>query len=149
MRNSGPDFPARLVLDTSAFARFRAGHEKVLELIAAAEAVLLPVTVVGELEAGFELGSRGRANRVALAEFMEEPFVSIIPTTLEVAKRYGLSFADLRRAGTPVPVNDIWIAAATWTSGACLVTFDQCFCKFTGLPCIVLEGAETSRLACD
>jgi len=148
MTNSGTDCPARLVLDTSAFSRFRAGHETVLELIAAAEAVLLPVTVLGELEAGFELGTRARANRLALADFMEEPFVSIIPTTLEVAKRYGLSFADLRRAGTPVPVNDIWIAAATWTSGACLVTFDQHFRKFTGLPCLILEdtGTEASCL---
>ena len=139
MKNSGTDFPARLVLDTSAFSQFRAGHETVVELIAAAEAVLLPVTTLGELEAGFELGARTRANRVALAEFLDEPFVSIIPTTVEVARRYGLSFAELRRAGTPVPVNDIWIAAATWTSGACLVTFDQHFHKFVGLPCILLK----------
>ena len=140
MTNSGTDHPSRLVLDTSAFSRFRAGHETVLELVAAAETILLPVTVVGELEAGFELGTRGRANRLALAEFMEEPFVSILPTTVEVARRYGLSFAELRRAGTPAPVNDIWIAAATWVSGACLVTFDQHFRKFAGLPCIVLAA---------
>jgi tRNA(fMet)-specific endonuclease VapC len=140
MKNCGSDFPARLVLDTSAFSRFRAGQKAVLELIAVAEAVLLPVTVLGELEAGFELGTRKRANRIALAEFLDEPFVSIIPTTAEVARRYGLSFAELRRAETPVPVNDIWIAAATWTSGACLVTFDEHFRKFAGLACIVLAA---------
>ena len=140
MMSSGTDFPTRLVLDTSAFSRFRAGHETVVELIAAAESVLLPVTVLGELEAGFELGARARANRVALAEFLEEPYVSVLPTTLEVAKRYGQCFADLKRAGTPVPVNDIWIAAASWVAGACLVTFDKHFRKFVGLPCIVLDA---------
>ena len=83
----------------------------------------MPATVLGELEAGFLLGQRTRENRVALSEFLEEPFVSVLPTTPEVARRYGEIFARLRKAGTPIPVNDIWIAAATVDCGGHLLTF--------------------------
>jgi hypothetical protein len=44
-----------------------------------------------------------------------------------VARRYGRLFADLRRAGTPIPINDIWIAATTLDCGGHLLTFDGDF----------------------
>ena len=140
MPTSGGERVRRLVLDTSAYARFRAGHEAVISLLAAAEVVLVPVTVLGELEAGFELGGRGRENRTTLATFLEEPFVSVLPTTPDVAHRYGQTFARLRGAGTPIPTNDIWIAAAAIDAGGRLVTFDGHFCKVPGLDCLVLAS---------
>ncbi len=79
----------RLVLDTSAYSHMRIGHAQVLDLVAAAEIVLLPFVVIGELEAAFELGSRATENRVTLAEFLAEPFVSVLEMTREVAHRYG------------------------------------------------------------
>ncbi len=129
----------RLVLDTSAYSRMRAGHDKVLEQIAAAEAVLIPATVLGELEAAFELGRRPKENRTALTSFLAEPFVAVLPTTSEVARRYGQVFARLRRAGTPIPVNDIWIAAATIDCGGRLLTFDQDFDRVESLDRVVLQ----------
>lgn len=127
MTISGAEPIRRLVLDTSAYTRFRAGHEAVLDLIAAAEIVFVPTTTLGELEAGFELGSRERENRTILAEFLDEPFVLVLPVTREVARRYGEIFARLRHAGTPIPTNDIWIAAATLDCGGHLLTFDTDF----------------------
>ncbi len=121
MTSSGVDRARRLVLDTSAYSHMRAGHDGVLDLIAGSEIVLVPVTVLGELEAGFELGSRARENRIVLAEFLKEPFVSILPVTREVARRYGQIFARLRQAGTPISINDVWIAATTVDCGGHLV----------------------------
>ncbi len=138
MTSSGADPISRLVLDTSAYSHMRAGHDAVLDIIAAAEIVLMPVTVLGELEAGFELGSRARENRVVLAEFLDEPFVSILPITPEVARRYGQIFADLRRAGTPITINDIWIAATAVDCGGHLLSFDQNFHRIQSLECTVL-----------
>jgi len=112
MTPPGAEATLRLVLDTSAYSHFRAGHPRVLDLVAAAEIVLLPVIVLGELEAGFSLGRRERENQVLLAEFLAEPFVSVLPVTPSVARQYGRLFTDLRRAGTPIPINDVWIAAA-------------------------------------
>ena len=128
----------KLVLDTSAFSRMRSGHLEVLEQVAAAQIIILPVTVLGELQAGFLLGKRVRENRVMLAEFLEEPFVSVRPTTSEVARRYGELFAQLKRAGTPIPVNDIWIGAATLECGGHLLTFDHHFGRILGLSCTIL-----------
>jgi tRNA(fMet)-specific endonuclease VapC len=130
--------PQRLVLDTSAFSRLRVGHGTVLDLIAAAEVVFVPVTVIGELHAGFELGSRGRENRLALTHFLAEPSITVLETSREIARNYGELFARLRRAGTPLPVNDIWIAAATLDCSGHLVTFDAHFEKIAGLPLTLL-----------
>ena len=137
MRSSGADSIERLVLDTSAYSRFRLGDEQVLSLIADAQSVVLPTTVIGELEAGFELGTRAAENRVALAEFLAEPFVATLDVTRSVARRYGETFASLRRAGTPIPTNDVWIAAATMECGGSLLTFDSDFDAVQGLRRIV------------
>jgi predicted nucleic acid-binding protein len=138
-RSSGVEAVPRLVLDTSAYSHFRHGHETVLLLLAATELVLVPVTVLGELEAAFELGSRAKQNRVLLREFLEEPFVSTIEVTRSVARHYGRVFAELRRAGTPIPVNDIWIAAATLDSGGHLLTFDADYRAIRSLDCTILS----------
>lgn len=128
----------RLVLDTSAYSHFRARHEETLETIAEADVVLLPVTVLGELSGGFELGQRRRENWQALSDFLDEPFVSVLPTTSEVAEQYGRIYATLRRAGTPIPANDMWIAAATIDSGGQLMTFDRDFRVVPGLRARIL-----------
>lgn len=89
-----------------------------LDALARAERVLIPMTVLGELEAAFELGSRARENRRALEEFIGEPFVDLLDTTASVARHYGRVFSALKRAGTPLPVNDIWIAGQPWIVAA-------------------------------
>ena len=139
MTSSGVELAHRLVLDTSAYSHFRHGHPLVLDFVAAAGAVLLPTTVLGELEAGFELGTRHKENRSALGEFLAEPFVTTVPITASIARRYGQVFAALRRAGTPIPVNDIWIAASALDRGAHLLTFDDDFGRVAGLDCTILE----------
>ncbi len=137
MANSGA---SRLVLDTSAYSHFRTGHAEVLDELARAERVLIPVTVLGELEAAFEWGNRGRENRRALETYLEESFVSVLPVTPSVARHYGQVFVALRRAGTPLPVNDIWIAAATLDCGGTLLTFDRDFGRVAGLSHLILEA---------
>jgi tRNA(fMet)-specific endonuclease VapC len=131
--------PDRLVLDTSAYSHLRANHAAVLDQVAAAEVVHLPTIVLGELEAGFRLGRRTEENRVALSEFLSESFVVVLAVTPDVARRYGRIFADLRRAGTPIPVNDIWIAACALDAGAHLLTFDRDFEQVRQLDCTVLS----------
>ncbi len=144
MKTSGasPEAPTRLVLDTSAYSRFRAGDSRVLDLIAAAELVLVPVTVLGELHGAFEFGTRARENRTVLTEFLNEPFVRIVPVSPDIARRYGKVYAALRRAGRPIPVNDMWIAAAAMDQGGCLITFDRHYEQVAGLDYLLFEGVE-------
>ena len=116
---------AKIVLDTSAYSHLRAGHVEVIERAAAARAIVVPVTVLGELDAGFELGRRAVENRRVLAEFLEEPFVNVLDVTVATVRHYARIFAALRRAGTPIPINDVWIAAATVECNGHLLTFDR------------------------
>jgi tRNA(fMet)-specific endonuclease VapC len=54
------------------------------------------------------------------------------------ADRFGRIAANLRRAGTPIPTNDIWIAAHAMESGAELITLDHHFEHIPGLAVTVL-----------
>jgi tRNA(fMet)-specific endonuclease VapC len=46
---------------------------------------------------------------------------------------------ELRKAGTPIPTNDVWIAAITIDIGAHLLTFDSDFARVARLDCTVLK----------
>lgn len=131
--SGGETLPPRLTLDTSAYSHLRRGRDEVIDAVGEAELVYVPATVIGELEAGFRLGGRYAENRRSLQELLDEPYVAVVGTTADVARRYGEVFAQLRRAGTPIPVNDIWIAAAVLSTGAHLLTFDADFAKVEGL----------------
>lgn len=117
----------RILLDTSAYAQFRRGQPHVVDILVAAERVFLSTITLGELEAGFSLGARSEENRRTLRDFLDEPFVSVVAVDEVVAQHYGALFAVLRRAGTPIPTNDIWIASAALRVSAEVVTFDTDF----------------------
>ena len=136
---TSPGSSLRLVLDTSIYARLRSGHPAVLAHVAEAEIVLIPTVVLGELDAVFEAGLRAKDNRVRLAEFVAEPFVSVLPVTASVARHYGRIVGDLRRAGTPIPTNAVWIAATAADAGGTLLTCDRHFERVPGLQRIVLD----------
>lgn len=129
----------RLVLDTSAYSNLRQGHPDVLSSLTAAVQVSIPVIVLGELEAAFERGSRAAENRRVLAELLAEPFVSVLDVTPKTVRHYARVFVSLRNAGTPIPLNDVWIAACTLECQGHLLTFDGDFLHVPALECTLLE----------
>ena len=137
---SGSSQPRRVVLDTSAYSRFRAGNVEVAEWIARAEPIFLPVAVLAELQAGFALGTRSAENLRVLDEFLAEPFVTVLLASADVARRWAQVFVSLRKAGTPIGSNDIWIASSAIDAGAHLITFDADYRKIAALDCTVLQS---------
>jgi predicted nucleic acid-binding protein len=123
----------RVCLDTNAFSRLMRGHDPLTQLLESADEVLIPATVLGELHAGFEMGSRREENRRQLGEFLALPGVETVAVTPDVAERYGLLVSQLTRQGTPIPTNDIWIAASALETGTRLVTYDPHFQHIHGL----------------
>ncbi|GAB5558440.1 MAG: hypothetical protein SynsKO_00870 [Synoicihabitans sp.] len=123
----------RITLDTNAYSAYMRGDERVLEALAAADQVMVPVFVVGELHYGFRGGNRLRENLDELCRFLAKPTVRIWLATEETPQIYGEVQDRLKRAGTPIPVNDIWIASACIETGSRLVTFDQHFRSIAGL----------------
>ena len=110
-----------------------------LHHVADAAVVVMSVTVLGELEAGFKMGSRARESRRVLAEFLAEPFASVLEVTATTVRYYARIFASLRRAGTPVPVSDVWIAAATMECNGHLLTLDRDFRRIADLDHTLLD----------
>ena len=123
----------RVALDTSAYSALMRGHRDVASLVRRAEAVLLPAVVAGELLYGFRYGSRFEENAARLEAFLETPSVDLLAVTLVTADRFGRIATALREKGTPIPTNDIWIAAQAMEAGADLVSSDAHFGLVEGL----------------
>jgi tRNA(fMet)-specific endonuclease VapC len=118
---------SRLCLDTSAYSQFKRGHEPVVEIIDAAEWIGVSAVVLGELRTGFALGKRAQTNERELASFLRSPVVHVVDVDDEVSRIYAEIVVALRQAGTPVPTNDIWIAAVAAREGATVLTYDEHF----------------------
>ena len=128
----------RLCVDTSAYSNFQRNEPRVVEQIDRAEWLGVPSVVIGELSAGFLLGSRSDENFLVLKEFLDHAVVEVISVDEEVARIYGEIFFDLRERGRPLPVNDIWIAATATRAGATVLTFDGHFRDITRVGSLVL-----------
>jgi tRNA(fMet)-specific endonuclease VapC len=123
----------RILLDTSAYTALLTGDQDVFRLLAGAETVFLSVIVLGELYAGFRGGRQERKNREVLASFLTKPTVKILPVMQDTAEIFGRVKDSLRRAGTPIPINDVWIASQAMEAGAQVITYDRHFNKIKGL----------------
>lgn len=122
-----------ILLDTNAVSALFNGDTQVLDCMAKAERVCLSTVVMGELQAGFYMGSKVRENQAHLEKLLSKPTVEILPVTAETADYYGRLVAALRKAGHPIPVNDLWIAAQTLEQGAVLISYDKHFNHVPGL----------------
>lgn len=120
-------------LDTCAYSRLMCGHLELRSFLEFCSVVFVPVFVLGELHAGFGAVVRARENERHLLDFLETPGIRIQDATWDVARRYALLVVTLRKAGKPIPANDIWIAATALELGARLVTYDAHFAAIPGL----------------
>lgn len=117
----------RLCLDTSAYSRFKRGDSEAVALVDAAEWIGVPAVILGELWAGFMAGSQRRTNDADLEAFLSNPVVELVPVDARVARQYAEILVALRTAGTPIPTNDIWVAATAASTGATVLTADRHF----------------------
>lgn len=120
-------------LDTNAYSRMRQGNERLQVCLEEADLLVVPAVVLGELYAGFEMGTRRVENEARLEAFLELPSVRIQEVNQDVARRYGILVRQMWQAGTPLPTNDLWVAATALESGARLVTYDDHFQHVPGL----------------
>ena len=100
------------------------GDAHVIAVLTDAMEIHVPLIVLGELLAGFAAGGRVQANRDDLAEFMASAQVHLMRPDEKTARHYADLYAVLRRQGTPVPANDLWIAALARQHRLPLLTFD-------------------------
>jgi tRNA(fMet)-specific endonuclease VapC len=122
-----------VLLDTNAIVSLFRGDEAVLQALSRADRVYASVVVLGELEAGFRGGARYAVNLELLERFLSKPTVETLPVTRDTSDCFGRIKDALRRKGTPIPINDVWLAAQCLQTGAILVTNDQHFDVVDGI----------------
>ena len=117
----------RLALDTNAYRDFAEGKEATVTLVRRAEVVALPVPVLAELRFGFLNGTRGRQNESVLSRFIDSSRVVVLVCDGETAHRYAQLKLQQKQQGTPIPINDVWIAALALQHSLALLTRDADF----------------------
>jgi tRNA(fMet)-specific endonuclease VapC len=127
----------KILIDTNAYSLYRMEHSPIVRKIADSESILVSPVVLGEILFGFRKGSRFEYNMSLLTRFLEHEAVEVVPIAEVTADRYARIMLQLRRQGTPVPTNDIWIAAQAMEHGAELLTADRHFERINGLVCTV------------
>ena len=133
---------SRFCIDTSGYSQFKRGHREVAELLDAASYVAVPSIVIGELWIGFLGGARVRENELELSQFLEHRVVEEVPVDRDVARIYAEIVRTLKAKGTPLPTNDIWIAASAARVGATVLTFDDHFRAIERVGSLVLDASD-------
>jgi len=122
-----------VLIDTNAYAIFKRGDADAVSIVQRAPTIAINTIVLGELLSGFAAGSREDANRRELARFLDAPRCVVLPIDRVTAEHYAAIYSALRKAATPIPSNDMWIAASTIQHNLWLYTFDQHFFAIAGL----------------
>ncbi len=120
-----------MIIDTNALSAAAEEHLGITPILAGAQRLALPVIVIGE----YRFGIAQSRNRARYQRWLD----SLIPdcTVLEVSEQtthhYAAVGVELKHAGTPIPTNDLWIAALCRQYGLPLLSRDRHFDAVSGL----------------
>lgn len=128
-----------MLVDTTAYSAFMRGHSAIVAAVSGAPVIAMSPIVLGELKTGFRRGERLDRNLAELTKFLSSPRVRLPPLTGATSDRYAAIMEYLLRAGTPVPTNDVWIAASAMEHGWPVLTTDT---HYQRIPQILLAFHE-------
>ena len=128
-----------IAIDSNRYRDFVDAVPEAVALFRATPRIYVPFIVVAELRAGFAVGSRGVENQRKFEQFLHRPRVEVLLPTVETTRHYANLFRQLRTAGTPIPTNDLWIAAIVVQHELTLFTRDA---HFNALPQIPIIGGN-------
>ena len=117
----------RIALDTNRLTDLFRGDAELSNFLGICEEVWVPVIVVGEMKAGFHGGTQPSRNERLLRAFLAKKNVDVLLLSDQTAEDYARLFNQLKRGGTPIPDNDLWIAALALEHNLVLVTRDNHF----------------------
>ncbi len=124
----------RILIDTNRYRDFCEGDPVAVDVFRQAYEIHVPLIVVAELRAGFVVGTRSRPNEETLHRFLHRSRVHVALPDLDTTHHYAQLFRQLRSQGTPIPTNDIWIAALALQNELVLFTRDEHFDHVPQLP---------------
>ena len=123
----------RIIIDTNIYAAFKRNVQDVVKVFRRVDYIGINTVVLGELYSGFKGGTKENLNRQELEQFLDKPRVDVIPIDENTAEFYAQVYWNLKRNGTPIPTNDMWIAASALQHGLALFSLDGHFKEVDGL----------------
>lgn len=124
----------RLAIDTNSYLAFMQNNQQAIEVVQSADRICVPVPVLAELRYGFLNGTRGKQNEAILLKFLDSQRVEILTCTEQTTHIYAMLKLQLKKQGTPIPINDIWIAALVLEHRLMFFTYDRDFDNIPQLP---------------
>ena len=124
----------KIVLDTNRYRDMAGGVAEVVATVEAAHTVYVSYVTLGELRAGFRAGRRHDDNDKTLTRFLQRAGVVRLFADDRTTHHYAELYLQLRRQGTPIPDNDLWIAALVVQHGLTLYSRDRHFDHLPQIP---------------
>jgi tRNA(fMet)-specific endonuclease VapC len=123
----------RALIDTNIYSLAMRGDPEVIDRLQQLDEMGFTVISMGELLAGFRQGTKETQNREELARFLDSPRVRLLAVDEATTDFYAAIVVALKHAGTPIPTNDLWIAALAQRHGLPIYTKDAHFAMVPGL----------------
>ena len=125
-----------VLVDTNIYSLAMKGDPDVVKVLRRIDGIGFSAVSIGELYSGFKGGRQEAENREELNIFLDSPRVVVHPVDELTADFYASILNDLKIAGTPIPTNDIWIAATAFQHGCKMYSMDKHFRLIPGLVCL-------------
>jgi tRNA(fMet)-specific endonuclease VapC len=120
-----------MILDTNALSAVADNEPAAVRIFSQAAAIELPVIVLGEYRFGIAHSRRRSEYEKWLGELIAA--TRVLPVDDETASQYARIRGELKKAGTPIPSNDLWIAALSRQHRLPLMSQDGHFDAVQGL----------------
>ncbi len=123
----------KILIDTNVYTAFMQNNGRIVNAFQNLDYIAIDITVLAELYSGFIAGKKEKKNRHELEALINSPRIEILNHDSDTSEFYAVIFKNLKIKGTPIPTNDIWIAATAMQHGLALLTLDKHFEKIPGL----------------
>ena len=120
-----------MILDTNAVSAAADREPAALEIVARAERIAVPVIVLGEYRLGIAQSRHYTTYKNWLRDWITA--VTVLDIEEETTQYYAAIGLELKKKGTPIPANDLWIAALCRQHGLPLLSRDHHFDVVAGV----------------
>jgi tRNA(fMet)-specific endonuclease VapC len=120
-----------VILDTNALSAAAEANANAIRILGGANRVALPVIVIGEYRYGIARSRHAARYREWLDGLIAD--CDVLDVTEQTADHYAAISGELRLAGSPIPSNDVWIAALCRQHGLGILSRDRHFDAIAGV----------------
>jgi tRNA(fMet)-specific endonuclease VapC len=120
-----------MILDTNGLSALAEGELRIEPILRKATQIAVPVIVLGEYRYGIQQSRERQRYEHWLVEYLPKFRVLIVDE--QTTSSYAAVRGELKRAGTPIPSNDVWIAALCRQHSLPVLSRDRHFDLVPGL----------------